>query len=94
MKRLLLPAVIVIALAGSAFTKFSTFSSRFGTTMYYDDGYDDCGYTYIIDANCVTTQLNYICYEDVEEVGWTVMLKHEVGNSCYGPYYSYYPNNP
>jgi len=92
MKRLLLPAIFVIALAGSAFTQFSHASSKFGTTMYYKTSFGDCNYTYIIDANCVATQLNYICEEDITGYGWQTMLQQEVGSNCYQPFYSYYPN--
>ena len=95
MKKILLPAMFLIALAGSAFTKYSkTATNNYFTTMYYDDGYGDCEYTYIIDANCVTEQLNYICWEDTWDIGWAVMLQHEVGYTCYQPFYSYYSNCP
>ena len=92
MKKFLLPAVFIIALASAAFTKMPSGSSARGTTMYYENGFGNCDYTYIIDANCVTTELNYICEEDIPGYGWQVMLQHEVGSTCYQPFYSYYPN--
>jgi len=86
--------MFAIALGGSAFTRISKASTSYdGATMYYQDGYGSCESMYVIDANCVSTELSYICYEDTTDEGWQVMLQNEVGATCYNPYYSYYPND-
>jgi hypothetical protein len=85
--------MFLIALAGSAFAKYSkAAASANSTIMYYNDGFGSCEYTTIIDANCVPEPLSYICYEDTHDVGWQIMFQHEAGFTCYQPFYSYYPN--
>ena len=84
--------MFIIALSASAFTRFKSESKAFGAEMYYANGVGPCEYMYVIDANCVTNQLNYICIEQTRDAGWKVMLQKAVGYTCLVPFYSYYTN--
>lgn len=93
MKRFILPAMFIVALAGSAFTRYSrTASSDY--IGYYEDKFGNCQSFDISDYNCIMDALNYPCYEDVGIGTPQLMLQYEFGNTCYQPYYSYYPNFP
>lgn len=89
--------MFVLALAGSAFTRFSTTSTakaqaKNSITAYYEGPWNTCESWVVTDDNCVPEQLGYICWELTEDNGWQVMLQYAFGTTCYQPYYSYWDN--
>lgn len=94
----LFPAVFIIALAGSAFARQSYGKSK-NTVVnaFYQNRYRSCVYTVYYDPfdNCVTDQLNYICWENAywDGSGWVVFNQFGYLSACWQPYYSYYPNH-
>jgi hypothetical protein len=98
MKRvsLIFPLMFLVALAGSAFTqlKSSSTSKKATLTYYYDDNWAMCDGTAIVDGNCISDPVGYVCKEFVDSYGWAIMYQYGVPTGCFQPFYSYYPNNP
>lgn len=94
----LFPAIFLIALAGSAFTRHSSGKSRMTDVYaYYMNRYHYCVSVDYSDPydNCVTDDLNYICWENAywDGSGWVVFNQYGLLTICWQPYYSYYPNH-
>ncbi|HVU95411.1 MAG TPA: hypothetical protein VHE34_09310 [Puia sp.] len=95
----LFPSLFLIALAGSAFTRQSHAKSKYTDVPgYYQNSYHYCVYYNYDDQfdNCVTDNLNYICWENAywDGSGWVVWNQFGLGTVCWQPYYSYYSNKP
>jgi len=92
----LFPVVILIALAGSAFTKQSSQkkTKAFPIDAYYRDASNFCQYSPVDDPNCSPDLLGPVCEEFQMDVGWTVMFEFGTTTICWQPLYSLYPNNP
>jgi hypothetical protein len=93
MKKFLYPAIFVIALASAAFTRPVPTQKKDLITVYYVNSMSSCTSYVVQDDNCVPDDLGYVCMEDTPDDGWQVVLQYAFGNTCYQPYYSYFPND-
>jgi hypothetical protein len=95
MKKLIIPVVVVIALAGSAFTRFSNTSQSKKTIWdaYYYDSFGNCQPTIFDDDNCTDDSefAGYVCTE-LTENGYQPMYQEENGYVCNLPFWAYFPN--
>lgn len=91
--KLIFPLMFLVALAGSAFTRYSASSSKKEviTAYYYDQGYGSCNTTSIDDGQCITDNVGSLCYMFVYDYGtYTLMFQNWLPSTCYQPFYSYY----
>ena len=93
MKRILFPAIFLVALSSAAFTRTSHATRSADEIGYYVDNSGLCQPWEIDDYNCVADDLGYLCAENIPGVGWEIMCQDEFGSTCYQPYYSYYSND-
>ena len=94
MKRVKLnfPLVFLVALAGSAFTRYSRSSAKeVIPAYYYDNAYGTCNTTSIEDGQCMVDPVGGPCYQYVFDYGqYTLMYQNGVPSGCYMPFYSYF----
>ena len=93
----LFPAMFLIALAGSAFTRQSAHKSKaFDWPGYYQDPYGYCDDYYVTDPNCSPDLLGPVCEEYIitDGIGWTTIFEFGTTTTCWQPLYSLYPNEP
>lgn len=91
-KLFLFPLLFIIALAGSAFTRQKASAAASYITAYYLDNFGFCKAIVLSDGKCLTDNLNYVCTEYVPDLGKTTdMYQNNIGNTCFQPYYSYFP---
>jgi hypothetical protein len=92
MKRmhLLFPLLFLIALGGSAFSRYSH-SEKTGTinAWYYDPNWNTCDGIQLDDDKCVVDPVGNQCQEFIGGLGFTDMWQSVFGNTCYLPYYQY-----
>jgi hypothetical protein len=93
MKKFLFPAIFVVALTSAAFTRPAPAQKKDMITGYYYNSWNTCTPIVLEDYDCVPDDLGYVCMEDTDDAGWQVVLEYSFGNTCYQPYYSYFPND-
>jgi hypothetical protein len=90
MKRLLVPTMFLLALTGSAFTRYSSSHARF-VNAFYEDALGNCDSWQIPDGDCSADPLDYVCTENILGAGWETMYEYNLGSLCYQPLYTVYP---
>jgi hypothetical protein len=96
MKKVIIPAVFILAIAGSAFTRFSNTSQskKLIWNGYYYDSWHNCQPIAFDDDNCTDDSefAGYICTE-LTDNGYQNMFQNELGYVCNTPYWAYFPSN-
>jgi hypothetical protein len=90
--KFIFPLVFLLALAGSAFTRYHKSAAKEVIPAYYfDDTWATCNTTSIDDGICIVDNVGEICNQYVYEYGqFTTLYQNGIPSGCYQPFYRYY----
>jgi len=82
--------MFLLALSGSAFSRYAGSSKDVTPAYYYDAAFARCKTTSITSGQCTIANVGNPCYQFVPEYGnYTYLYQNGIVSTCYQPFYQY-----